>query len=1052
MMSLVYGPSAIAFSDTHPDFYFVGVGPYIRIYHDIILISEFLIFPQNFRIKGIVVQNRSIIVFASNSLKILSFNDTFTDYKIIISEDLQDYVLLAKYTDKNLLTVVLHHGQICQITIHPSQNENEIQKSEISLHHPKVWKIITSAFIINGNSYILGDSFGNISYFENNELICERSFDFGTVFCIDFKEETKEILTANEFRTCSMVKIENGQILPVWSVQNHPSRVWGCKFLPIGPISYGEDGCIHLHLPKIQCDDRDDSSQKNDHESNDDEIVSKTFHLHRTKNITALANRGNDVITAGQNAVLRRLTIFDKLPEIKQYNFQNLTMYDKNLAYNDKKLNEENSSDICTGINKKKDKKVKDPMLPFSMTVTPNGEVVVGTFGGNIISLPNNEVLLSGSQYNAWYLMHSFHNTIFAASRSHHHFLMTKNSSDSSNHIKVFEYPQKCSAISLAISHDYLASVYSDNTLRAYDFQGNEKLNVPLHNYIKKPPIALDIHPTRPIITFGSHSARVVVLTFEDGFSALKDSFFFQSASSDGFRGVVFVGDLIYCAGRTDGTVSIVGECEGKWQLKSSWRIAGQCRATVGIECITQKLTNSVGNEESDFRAVVSVATKDGIALWDIETQTMLAQHPLVGNNDKLCIRFSQNSAFSIAWIDQFSVFLQSNVPAIPAMSIGQSFHGLRGLCMTSMSNSLLATGGCDRDVKLWRIKTTNSQNIQNSSLKTLQNETSIQLPDKYVNQYKIECVESLQAVDSGTHAVCFHKKDSLLFAGGSKEFLYVWKVENDKLFRLNIFKVGDNRKFYQLRVVAMAVRDDKRLFVGMSDGSIRIFDYVGNELNFIEKIELKGVPVSITTTTNNKNNENNDNYDDNGDNVISVVTSTGDAYWIYSPPSDTKSEIQERIVNNEANNENLNDLKTCKIITTRLQNFGLHCIRSFRYFQQLYSITSGDDGSVTIWKIFENTIKTDQNNVAEQILCLKGGHTGGTKALAIEFDANNHLLKLLTFSYDQTANLYKINLDGFELINHQKFDVAVTDGEACEFVEGGFVVFGFAIQFVPTE
>ena len=931
-MSLVYGASSISASDISSDVYFVGVGPYLRIYKSDEILFEYLIFPINHRIKNIVSQKENVLLFSENKLKILKFDQNFQKFEIIREDEFHDNILSAKFVNGSLI-IILCHGQICK--------KNEQNSFEIS--NPSVWKIVTSAFIINETTFIFGDSLGNLTYlYDNNSS--ERALDYGTIFCIDYKEETKEILTANEYRTCALLKLsDDNNIIPVWSVQDHPSRVWGCKFLPIGPISYGEDGCIHLHIEKDQEIPQDSEVRKRKI------VISKEFHLHRTKNITAFASiNGNEVITGGQNALLRRFTLYNNIPEVNKYQF-------------------------CEN----NDKKSKNPMTPFSLTILRNNEIFVGTFGGSVISLPNFKEILKGEQYGAWYLMESYDNIIFAASRNHFHFVY--NAETQSDNI--FSFPQKCSAISLAISKNYLVSIYSDNSLKIYDMNSKEILQISLSNYLKKPPIALCIHPVRPIICFGSHSSRVVVLVFSEGFKELLNSFIFQSASLDGFRGLSFCDDLIYCAGRTDGIISILGECENKWMLKSSWRIASQCRATIGLDTI------KTVNEDHHSRAIVSVITKEGIAIWDIETQTMIAQHELHGQNDKLIVKFVNDRNYSLVWTDKSTVYSQINYSSIIAYSIGVSFHGLRGLCMTKLNllnsdHKLIATGGCDRDVKLW--------NVDNAG--------------------KLTCVETLQAVDSGTHAIGFYEKESLLFAGGSKEYLYVWKLVNDKLYRLNIFRVGNNYKFYQLRVTSLVVTNDLKLFIGMSDASIRVYKYhynlnnlvegnneKCNELEFIEKIEVNGVPLTSCYS----------------DGIPCFATSNGYAYWFAE-----------------------------KCLSQKLTTCGIHCIRTFPYKNMLVSVTSTDDGNVKIWNLDFN------GGYASEIISIDHGHICGTKALAVETKEN--ILRLLTFSYDQKAIYYEINLDSLEILKTMEFSTTVPDGEACEFFKEGFIVFGFAIQFIP--
>ena len=931
-MSLIYGPSAIAFSNISPDYYLVGVGPYIRIYKNDIFVTEHCIFPMTTRIVYIAENDKYTIAYASNIVKIIAFNPDFSSYSIVRSEEFEDNVIAASIdefqsSEENLsLSVVLHHGQLCRVT------------DTITVSQPKVWKIVTSAYIVNHDMFISGDSFGCVSVFlpnKNTEISNET--EYGTVFGIDFDKPTKRILAAYEFRACGLFEYTGKKIIPIWIMKDHPSRVWGCKFLPIGPISFGEDGCIHL-FKKIKVED------------DDDDILNLPF------------------------------TLFDSQPDIIPYC-----------------LSTPESKELKEGS---KTKNKKDSSTPISLAILQNGEVIVGLFGGSIISLPSHREMLVGEEYDGWYLMQSCQNIVFGASRSHHHYLLqvkptqaTEGDENYEYFSKVFDFPNNCSAVSLAINPTTLVAAYSDNNIRVYDFEGTEKVCFSISEYIKKPPIAMCIHQTRHIICFGSHSSRVVVLCFNDNFSEISSSYLIQSASNDGFRGIIFCGDFIYCAGRTDGTVSIIGENNGEWALKSSWRIAAQCKATAGIDSIfNDHLSSEIlyKGQKSNERPIVSVVTKDGIGMWDIETQTMISHHPPINIAEKLTIKFTSDRTYTLTWIDHSTVNVQPNIDSIPAFSIGTSFHGLRGLCMTKLTKSgksLIATGGCDRDVKLWRV-------FDDGTLK---------------------CVESLQAVDSGTHSVSFHSEDSLLFAGGSKEYLYVWKLnEDDQLFRLNIFQVGDNSDIYKLRVTSMSVTSKKRLFIGMSDASVRVFDYSldENNLKFIQKVELKGVPVSSTYVTFEKSE------------VVTFATSTGDVYWF----------IQTE-----------NDEFRCSSL--RIANCGIHCVRSFVFRGCLFAVTAGDNGSVKLWSC-ERCGETELE--ATERISIDKGHTGGTKALAVDVSAST--LRLLSFSYDQKAVLYIIDLNEFMVLESREFASAVTDGIACEFVEGGFVVFGFAIQFIKES
>jgi hypothetical protein len=72
--------------------------------------------------------------------------------------------------------------------------------------------------------------------------------------------------------------------------------------------------------------------------------------------------------------------------------------------------------------------------------------------------------------------------------------------------------------------------------------------------------------------------------------------------------------------------------------------------------------------------------------------------------------------------------------------------------------------------------------------------------------------------------------------------------------------------------------------------------------------------------------------------------------------------------------------------------------------------------------------------------------HTGGVKAVAVDFCGG--IGRICSFSYDQAAVLTAIDFARGEKLESTVIPLAISDGEAVEFVEGGIVAFGAGIQF----
>jgi WD40 repeat protein len=307
------------------------------------------------------------------------------------------------------------------------------------------------------------------------------------------------------------------------------------------------------------------------------------------------------------------------------------------------------------------------------------------------------------------------------------------------------------------------------------------------------------------------------------------------------------------------------------------------------------------------------------------------------------------------------------NAPAIPASFIGSPFHGLRGLTAIRLPNDLIVTGSCDRDIRIWRVE-----------------------------DGKLRCLDEVQAVDSGTHAIAF--RQGYLFTGGSKGAVYIWRIdlETGMMYRLKTCEIcGDSKR--KVRVTSIAVSDEFRLYLGFSDASLQIWTYsVGeNELHFGERTEIRGVAVSSVFH--------------NG--IVGLATTIGECSWF------------GKILGNSV-------LHPC----------GVHCIRMFEFDGNPIVVSAGDDAAVSLWELRESG--------TFPMLTIQKGHVGGIKSVAV--DVKDGICRICSFSYDQILRLYLIDLQRMVIVEEMNFWAAISDGESVEFVNGGAVVFGAGIQFIP--
>jgi WD40 repeat protein len=623
--------------------------------------------------------------------------------------------------------------------------------------------------------------------------------------------------------------------------------------------------------------------------------------------ITAVGASGSDIVTASQNGLIRKFAIS---PEVRP---QEISLGDQ----------------------------------PLCSAILEDGTVVVGTANGSIVTLPGRRTVFEWNE-GGWYRMAAFRQSIVAISKCQKIIIVSE-----LKNIACFEYVSGTTPIALALNSSVIALVYSDNSLRLLDYEGIEKCVFPLSLYFSKPPIALALHPNELNVGLGSRSSRVIILEFSEAFG-LNCAANLVSGSEDGFQGIAFRGDSLYCAGRSDGTVSVLSKCRQDWVFRTAWRIPNQSKATVHVQVVHD-------------RPVVSSLIGDSIGIWDIATQTVVATFPMDAKRGHVAVSAGANTV-SAVWTDKSGkITLLQNAPAISASFIGTPFHGLRGLTAIRLPNDLIVTGSCDRDVRIWRVE-----------------------------DGKLRCLDEVQAVDSGTHAITFMK--DCLFTCGSKGAVYIWRIdlESGTMYRLKTCEIcGESKR--KVRITSIAVSDEFRLYLGFSDASLQIWTYsVGeNELHFEERIEIRGVAVSSVFN--------------NG--ILGLATTVGECYWF--------GRIQGHSV---------------------LHHCGVHCIRMFEFDGKAIVVSAGDDAAISLWEIREMG--------AFPMLTIQKGHIGGVKSVAV--DVKDRICRICSFSYDQIVRLNLVDLQKVAIIQEMEFWAAISDGESVEFVDGGAVVFGAGIQFIP--
>jgi WD40 repeat protein len=729
-MSIVYAPSTLSLC---PDFNTIvaAVGPFIQIFSDSSLIAEHLLFPADKRIAGLIRVPSDFLTYAEALLQLFALSPDFLSFEVTQTHSFKDWILTAKEVSSTLICVVLRHGQFVRLS-----------PSGIDSQDPPIWKIAASAFILDDSRYFLGDLFGTISLIGGSEYL-EGHSSFGAIFGIDFNPTSSELLTAHEHRSCVRWRVTEYAIEKTWEVSDHPSRVFGCQFLPHSPVSFGEDGSVHVH-----------------------DGTNRVLNVHRTKSITAFVVNGNEIMTAGQNGAFRHFAISGEVPIVREFVLS---------------------------------------ARPLSVAVLRNGRAVVGTGEGSILGLPENQVLFaSGSDVGGIYQIVSFQDMFFAASKNR--WLFVGRDFDDCH---CFKDSADVTAVSLAMNELILAVISSNNTLRIMNYDGTEKAAIPLDAFFAKPPITLGMHPSAPIVAIGGHSSRICVIEFNDDITEHSDTVL-SSATNDGFQGICFSGGFLYCAGRSDGTLSIFGPAGDRWVLKSSWQIPAQAKKTVHLQAAPTE------------SALVSSLIGQSVGLWDIATQTMLASFPIEAQRAHVSIHAAPGT-FSAAWIDKASkVSVIYRAPCLPSSFIGTHFHGLRGLSGAKISDDTIVTGSCDRDVRVWRI-----------------------------TDGKIHCLDEVQANNSGTHAIC--STGDLVFTGGSQGALFVWRIDRATglLYRQLTTVVSDQTVKCKLRITAMAVSPSLRLLVAMSDASLAFYQYFEDEkrIDRISNEKINGVGITSDFT-----------------------------------------------------------------------------------------------------------------------------------------------------------------------------------------------------------
>ena len=635
-MSLVYGASALCLYPENEEYLFAGVGAFLRIYKGTELFSEFEIFPSKYRIFNIIFQNNLLYVSAQDILRIIKFKNgnDFSEIESNTSIQFPDWVLTFLVKDEHNITAVLHHAQVSIV------KDNEIVE-EIK---PKFWKIAVSAKLIDENTVLIGDSFGTISYYNiRTKKYFETNLDHGAIFDIDYDKETKKILAVQELHTVDMWLLEDSGFKLLMDSALHSSRVLRCCIAHNRiPVSLGEDGfmCVfdlenHMNIG--------------------------SYHLHRTKIISAFCFGKDSVCSAGFDSNIRRF----KMPIAKEPRIKQITGKEEHVVtacvYQDSYV-------ICNN---------KNELLHISFNEDTNEKI---------------ETVLQTSERPFFLLQTNGNDLLVACSRSYDVVIIKDK-----NVIANVKIPRKSMPTSVSISNLAVFVVLSDITLLCYDLNGNLLLDTSISEYYKKPPIVSAADNNKPIFAIGGHSTRVTIFEFPDNFSQISKATRLDVVSN-GFSQICFYGDRIYCAGKNDGIISILAkksitnneETTSEWVMKSSYQLPAGSKTNLGI-CASK-----------DGHIVSAALSRDGVSFYDVNTQTQSGHIAFLHKTSaKLAYAFnSENNLIAIMW--DANMIKMNSVSSIQGSIIGPSFHGLRGLCSAQVNRKYVLTGSCDRDIRCW--------------------------------------------------------------------------------------------------------------------------------------------------------------------------------------------------------------------------------------------------------------------------------------------------------------------------------------------------------------
>ena len=842
-MTLFFQSSALSFYKR--DFILAGVGPHLYLIENEKIIRKFSFFDNNMRIIFIKIVDDQIFTFAENLLIIFSLSNDF-DVEKLFKIQYPDIIKTVDYSTKSDTIITIHgHAQIGKVN-KKDIIENSLNQNIINLQNPKNWKLCTAATVA-GNDIFYADSFGTLTYYDN----FEQETMYGAIFDIKKNKTNNQVLTAHENHAVVLWNLRNDGMEPIWVDNGFSSRVWGCDFFHGEPISYAEDGCIHYknHL----------------------------FMLHRSKSIVSMAIKDDTVITSGQYGTIR----FSNFSDI------------------------EAKENIFDQINQ-----------PTTVASLENGKCIAGYKNGLLSIIPDNVTIYDPIDYNGkngWFLISTFQNSVLAFSQNNK--LLYFNISDNKSAIIKSNFKFMASTISL--NNNIATVLFVNRNLSVFSLPNLELLNdFDLSNDLNSSSCASSISflnneekmsqtPKAFIIAIG-HLNNILILEFNLLKKEITRKTSLNSHVSDGFLSLHFINNTLYCAGHSNGTVSIIKQIDNDWKLKGYWKVPHQNKAIIEIT--------------GDNSLIVSILAKDSIKFWDLATQTMVGSVKFNGNKNRVSIA-SSKERLTISHCKSNQIILISS-PYLSTNFFGSPFHGLRILSSTissqqNPSKNFLITGSCDRDIRLW--------DVDNNEFKFL------------------DC--AFGSTD-GTHCLCCF--NNIIISGGAKKSLYSWKIIDSNLILIKDFQLdqyGIQTKV-DFRISCCALTSHNYLIFGTSDAFINIFKF--NYLNdscYIELIKrepTKGVPVSISE------------YEDK----IVIVESTG--YLMFLDNLDALQHFNEHKIANcgvmmvrlfKANNTFIS-VSSCddgNLIFTNLNNF--------TEITKIYTSHSGGIRSVAVRPINDNCI-----------------------------------------------------------------------------------------------